>query len=221
MDTTRSGKTLTTILTKFKDGKIDILLGTQMIAKGLDFDNVTLVGVINADTGLFLPDFRSGERSFQLIYQAAGRSGRRKVQGDVVIQTYNADNPVIRHAARLDLKKYYNIIIEERKELNYPPFNWLAKAVFTGNKKSNVDKTANSIRNSFQKKFKGMEILGPAWCFRERLRGKYRMQIVFKSSKEFDPNGNILHQYLRNNLLDKKIGMGVKVNIDFDPATLL
>jgi len=221
MDTTRSGKALTNTLTKFKDGKIDILLGTQMIAKGLDFDNVTLVGIINADTGLFLPDFRSGERSFQLIYQAAGRSGRRKIQGEVVIQTYNADNPVIRYAARLDLKKYYNIMIGERKELNYPPFNWLAKTEFSGTKKSIVDKTANAIRNSFQKKFKGLEILGPAWCYRERLRGKYRMQIVFKSSKKLDPNGRKLHQYLRNNLLNKKIGSGVKVKIDIDPVSLL
>jgi primosomal protein N' (replication factor Y) len=156
-----------------------------------------------------------------LIYQAAGRSGRRKIQGEVVIQTYNADNPVIRYAARLDLKKYYNIMIGERKELNYPPFNWLAKVEFAGIKKSTVEKTSNSIRNSFQKKFKGMEILGPAWCYRERLRGKYRMQIVFKSSKELDPNGNKLHQYIRNNLLDKKIGNGVKVNIDIDPVSLL
>ncbi len=221
MDTTRSGKTLTNTLTKFKNGKIDILLGTQMIANGLDFDNVTVVGIINADTGLFLPDFRSGEKSFQLIYQAAGRSGRRKKQGEVIIQTYNADNPVIQHASKLDLKKYYNIIIGERKELNYPPFNWLAKAEFTGTKKSIVEKTANSIRNSFQKKFKGMEILGPAWCYRERLRGKYRMQIVFKSSKETDPNGRKLHQYLINNLLNKKTGSGVKINIDIDPIALL
>ncbi|MCK4903113.1 MAG: primosomal protein N' [Candidatus Marinimicrobia bacterium] len=221
MDTTRSGKVLTETLTKFKDGKIDILLGTQMIAKGLDFDNVTLVGIINADTGLFLPDFRSGERSFQLIYQAAGRSGRRKKRGEVVIQTYNANNPVIRYAARLDLKKYYNIIIGERKELNYPPFTWLAKAEFTGVKKSIVDKTVNTIRNSFQKNFKGLEILGPAWCYREHLRGKYRMQIVFKSSKELDPNGRKLHQYLKNNLLNKKIGSGIKVNIDIDPVSLL
>ena len=221
MDTTRSGKVLTTTLKKFKNGKIDILLGTQMIAKGLDFDNVTLVGVINADTGLFLPDFRSGERSFQLIYQAAGRSGRRKKQGEVVIQTYNADNPVIRYAAMLDLMKYYNIMIGERKELNYPPFNWLAKVEFAGIKKNIVEKTANSIRNNFQKKLKGMEILGPAWCYRERLRGKYRMQIVFKSSKELDPSGSKLHQFLRNNLLGKKIKSGVKINIDVDPVSLL
>jgi len=221
MDTTRSGKTLIKTLTKFKEGRIDILLGTQMIAKGLDFKNVTLVGIINADTGLFLPDFRSGEKSFQLIYQAAGRSGRRKKQGEVVIQTYNADNPVIRYASRLNLKEYYNIITGERKELNYPPFTWLAKVEFIGEKKNLVDKTANKMINIFQKKFKGLEILGPAWCYRERLRGKYRMQIVFKSLKEIDQNGKKLHLYLKNNLLKNKISNGVRINIDIDPVSLL
>ncbi len=221
MDTTRSGKALIDTLAKFKSGKIDILLGTQMIAKGLDFANVTLVGIINADTGLFLPDFRSGERAFQLIYQAAGRSGRRKKQGEVVIQTYNSDNPVIRYAARLDLPKYYNIMIGERKELNYPPFTWLAKAEISGTKKHIVDKTATKLRDDFQKKFKGLEILGPSWCYRERLRNKYRMQIVFKSSKESDPNGRKMHQYLENNLLNKKISSGIKINIDIDPVSLL
>ena len=221
MDTTRSGKALITTLNKFKNGKIDILLGTQMIAKGLDFANVTLVGIINADTGLFLPDFRSGERAFQLIYQAAGRSGRRKKQGEVVIQTYNSDNPVIRYAARLDLQKYYNIMLGERKELYYPPFTWLAKAEFIGTKKNSVDKTANELRNNFQKTYKGLEILGPSWCYRERLRNKYRMHIVFKSSKESDPNGRKLHQYLEINLLNKKISSGIKINIDIDPVSLL
>ncbi len=221
MDTTRSGRTLTSTLDKFKNGKIDILLGTQMIAKGLDFGNVTLVGIINADTGLFLPDFRSGERTFQLIYQAAGRSGRRKIRGEVVIQTYNSDNPVIRYAARLALQKYYNIMIGERQELNYPPFTWLAKVEFSGTIKNRVDKIANSIRNDFQKKYKGLEILGPSWCYREKLRNRYRMQIVFKSSKELDPNGKKLHQYLQSNLLNKKIVSGVKVSIDIDPVSLL
>jgi len=221
MDTAKSGKALTKTLAKFKDGKLDILLGTQMIAKGLDFANVTLVGVINADTGLFLPDFRSGERAFQLIYQAAGRSGRRKKRGEVVIQTYNADNPVIRYAARLDLKQYYNIMMGERKELNYPPFTWLAKIEFTGIKKKIVEKTANTMKDKFYTKFKGIDILGPAWCFRERLKGKYRMQIVFKSSKAIDPGGRKLHKYLNNVLLNKKIVGGVKINIDIDPVSLL
>jgi primosomal protein N' (replication factor Y) len=221
VDTISSGKKLTKILINFKDGKIDILLGTQMIAKGLDFGNVTLVGIINADTGLFLPDFRSGEKAFQLIYQAAGRSGRGKISGEVVIQTYNSDNPVIRYASKLDLKKYYNIIIGERKELNYPPFNWLAKCVFTGTNKVTVEETANKIKTKLPFIKSGLEILGPAWCYREKLRGKYRIQIVIKSSKQVDPNGKKLHQFLQNNILQVKIPNSVKMNIDIDPVSLL
>ena len=221
VDALKSGKRLTEMLKKFNDGKIDILLGTQMIAKGLDFGNVTLVGLINADTGLFLPDFRSGERTFQLIYQAAGRSGRGKLRGEVIIQTYNSDNSVIRYASRLDLKKYYNIVIGERKELDYPPFNWLAKAVFTGNKRDKVNAVSENIRASFPKGHRQLTILGPAWCYREKLKGKYRMQIVFKSPKTTDPNGTVLHNFIYKNLLGKKLPNGVKLNLDIDPVSLL
>ena len=221
VDTTKSGKKLTETLAMFKEEKIDILLGTQMIAKGLDFHNVTLVGIINADTGLFLPDFRSGEKVFQLIYQAAGRSGRRKKHGEVVVQTYNPDNPVIRYAARLDLKKYYNIMLGERNELGYPPFTWLAKAVFTGAKRKLVENIASLFRNKFKRPNQGITIIGPAWCYRESLRGNYRMQIVFKSAKETDPNGQVLHRYLKNNLQNKNAPSGVKILIDRDPISLL
>ena len=114
-DVAKSRKSVTDTLQNFSKGEIDILLGTQMIAKGLDFENVTLVGIINADTGLYLPDFRSSEKVFQLIYQAAGRSGRGKIAGEVVVQSYNIDNPVIQAAANLELEEYYKIILEERK----------------------------------------------------------------------------------------------------------
>ena len=220
-DSIKSGKELTRTLQEFNKGTIDILLGTQMIAKGLDFGNVTLVGIINADTGLFLPDFRSGEKVFQLIYQAAGRSGRGAIKGEVIVQSFNADNPVIRYAARLDLKKYYNIIIGERKELGYPPFTRLAKAVFVGNDRNRVEKVARQTMNSFSAPKKNIEILGPAWCYREKLRNKYRMQIVFKSSKETDPNGTILHNYISKNLLNQKLPGSIKLNIDIDPVSLL
>lgn len=221
VDTISSGKAITDILKQFNDGKIDILLGTQMIAKGLDFGNVTLVGIINADTGLFLPDFRSGEKIFQLIYQAAGRSGRRKIRGEVVIQTYNSDNPVIRFASRLDLKKYYNIIIGERQELNYPPFNWLAKIVMVGKNRSKLEKAAGKLKDGFPSRTKPLEILGPAWCYREKLKNKYRIQIVLKSPKHQDPNGKILHNFIQKNILSFKTLSGIKINIDIDPVSLL
>ena len=115
------------LLQSFSNHKIDILIGTQMIAKGLDFPNVTLVGIINADLGLHIPDFRSSERIFQLIYQAAGRSGRSQKQGEVVIQTYDKENHVINAASKLNLKDYYNNMLTDRNTLNYPPYSWVSK----------------------------------------------------------------------------------------------
>ena len=109
-----------------------------MIAKGLDFPNATLVGIINADLGLHLPDFRVGERIFQLIYQASGRSGRRDKQGEVVIQTFSPDNPVIKQAATLNMMEYYKIVLKEREELNYPPFSWLTKIEIVGSDQKNA-----------------------------------------------------------------------------------
>ncbi len=130
-DSVKGGSSLVNLLKKFQQKEIDILIGTQMIGKGLDFEDVTLVGIINADTGLYLPDFRAGERVFQLIYQASGRAGRHKKSGEVVIQTYQPENPVIECASKLDLKKYYKIALSERQALDYPPFSWMCRVEFS------------------------------------------------------------------------------------------
>ncbi len=223
VDTTKSGKSLTRTLEKFSLGEIQVLIGTQMIAKGLDFDKVTLVGIINGDTGLFLPDFRSGEKAFQLIYQAAGRSGRRKA-GEVVIQTFNAENPVIKYASRLDLKTYYNIALSERQELNYPPFSWMIRIEIEGKNKEVVASTSTKIKRSLFKPFKGLEILGPANCYRERLRGRYRMHIIMKSDKAYDHNGLKMHNYLNKNITSghwNKIPSEIRVHIDVNPVSVL
>lgn len=218
LDTARNTTAMTRILEKFAASEIDVLIGTQMIAKGLDFDNATLVGIINGDAGLFLPDFRSGEKVFQLIYQAAGRSGRRK-KGEVVIQTYNPDNPVIKHAARLDQKTYYNIALSERQSLNYTPFSWMIRIEINGLKKGPLNSYAEQINKKFISRPKGITILGPAKCYRERLRGKYRMHFMLKSDKEFDINGKRLHKFLQNqfskgflNNLPSKINAFIDVN---------
>jgi primosomal protein N' (replication factor Y) len=209
-------------LQSFDKGEIDILLGTQMIAKGLDFGNATLVGIINSDLGLHLPDFRAGERIFQLIYQASGRAGRGEKLGEVVIQTYNSENPVIKKAAQLDLKSYYNIILSERKELNYPPFSWIAKIVFTGPEYKTVEKISFRIVQNLKGKFKGLEVLGPAPCYFEKLRGNYRSQIVFKISKTLDANGGKLHTFLEKNFFETQHKIGnIKMNINVNPVSLL
>ncbi len=226
VDSAQSGKHIKDVLEQFSRNEIDILLGTKMIAKGLDFENVTLVGIVNADTGLYLPDFRSAEKTFQLIYQASGRSGRRQKPGEVVIQTYSIDDPVIKFASRLDLKSYYNIALSQRRELLYPPFSWMVKIEFTGPDRSRVEKTAEGNRKIMKGSFKGLEILGPAWCYRDKLRGQYRMQMVLKSDKKADPNGARLHCFLHENYvagegLRKTASRGVRMNLDIDPASLL
>ena len=223
MDTSRSAINLRNAISSFANGEIDILLGTQMIAKGLDFENATLVGIINADTGLFLPDFRSGERLFQLIYQTAGRSGRRKKTGEVIIQTYNPDNSVIKYASSLDIESYYKMILEERKSLNYPPYSWLAKIEFSGKDKNRLNKITEKAYNYLKPPYKGLEILGPVDCYYEKLRNKFRMQIVLKSYKSVDPNGGKLNKYINENLSNWSSVKysDAKISIDINPASLL
>jgi len=224
VDTARSGVNITDILQQFSDGKIDILLGTQMIAKGLDFANATLVGIINGDTGLYLPDFRAGERVFQLIYQAAGRSGRGRIPGEVVVQTYNPENPVIKCATQLDLKKYYNICLDERQALDYPPFSWMVRLELSGKNRNTVEKASKILGNKFRRLPKGMALLGPAFCYRERLRNQYRMQIVLKSRKDMDSNGKKLHHYFKSIIRDKeahKLPGTVRLIVDVNPVSLL
>jgi len=224
LDTTRRKGAYTRILQNFSLYEYDILLGTQMIAKGLDFENVTLVGIINADTGLYLPDFRAGERTFQLIYQVAGRSGRGLKPGEVVIQTNSPENPAIKFAAQLDIKKYYNICLNERKELLYPPFSWLAKVEFIGKRKESVKKQAEGFLKHLQNRPRYIKILGPAPCPIERVRGNFRYQIIFKSPKEKDNVGRQLHQFLEKNLIESPAvskGKGVSIHVDVDPASLL
>ena len=219
----KRGDTVKT-LEAFKKGEYDVLVGTQMIAKGLDFPNVTLVGVINADLGLFLPDFRAGERTFQLIYQVAGRSGRGKKPGEVIIQTNNPDNTVIIRASKLDMQKYYNICLSERKELMYPPFSWIVKLNFSGKDKKEVEKSAKNVLKKLNNIPKQFRLFGPAPCPIEKLRGQCRYHIIVSSPKNKDKNGEKLHTFLRNKLIKEKIltkRKGVSVVVDVDPASLL
>ena len=224
MDTSNSGVNIAKLLTSFKKNEINILLGTQMIAKGLDFPNATLVGIINADLGLYLPDFRAGEKIFQLIYQASGRSGRSKIPGEVVIQTYSPNNSVIQCAANLDLHSYYDIALKEREELDYPPFSWLVKVEFVGMQKKAVSNLALEISNSIKGKYFGLSTLGPSPCYLEKLRGNFRYQLIFKSKKTIDPNGKKLHEFIKKNFkfVNKKSILGNnKIIIQFNPLSLI
>ena len=221
LDSAPTASKITKTLEKFSNKEIDILIGTQMIAKGLDFSNATLVGITNADTGLFLPDFRSGEKTFQLIYQAAGRAGRGDKKGEVVIQSYNSENQIIQHASNLDLKTYYEQCLIEREELNYPPFSWLVRIEIKGKDREKVLKTINRLRAKLFNPPKGIEILGPAPCYRERLKDYYRMQIVIKSNKASDKSGLVLKKLYKKATNDLNFSNSLKLNIDVNPVSLL
>ena len=222
-DIIKKGSSIVELLQSFSDNKIDILIGTQMIAKGLDFPNVTLVGIINADLGLHMPDFRSSERIFQLIYQAAGRSGRGEKEGEVIIQTYDTKNPVIQAASKLDLNKYYKIMLDDRVELKYPPFSWIAKIEFVGSNSKTVFSLSTKIKNNLSNRYTGLEILGPAACFKEKIKNNFRFQIILKSIKKYDSSGERLHSFINDNFIqNKNLNIGAnKIHIHIDPLSMI
>ncbi|MFQ6613568.1 MAG: primosomal protein N', partial [Fidelibacterota bacterium] len=220
-DTSRARGYLTRTLRSFARGETDILLGTQMIAKGLDFAGATLVGIINADLGLYLPDFRSGERVFQLLYQAAGRG---QLPGEVIIQTYNPDEPTVLHATHLDLKKHYNQLLAERKLLQYPPFSWMARLEMTGKDPDRLIPQGQKLR-SLLPRMRIVKCLGPVECYRHKVRDHFRIQFVFKASKEKDPRAQRLHallEYIRETIKkEKRHFPGTRFIFDIDPISIL
>jgi len=208
------------MLDAFERGDADILLGTQMVAKGLDFDQVTLVGVINADAGLFLPDFRAAERVFHLIYQVTGRAGRREKPGLAVIQTYNSDDPLIQAATRLDLSQFTNIALAQRHELNYPPFSRLVRILISGIKLETVQVAATRLARQLRQT-EDLQILGPSPAPVERIRDRWRFHLIIKCPRE--------KPLLFHRIWHRKIGLqwlerphgGVRIQVDIDPVGML
>jgi primosomal protein N' (replication factor Y) len=173
------------ILRRFRGRQADILIGTQMVAKGLDIPSVTLVGVINADTSLNLPDFRAGERTFQLLSQVAGRAGRGLAGGRVIIQTFSPDNYPIQAIARNDYAAFYEQEISYRRQLNNPPFTQLARLSFTHTNDAICQRETEKMQKllideSNARGIGGISIIGPAPAFIHRLRGRYRWQLILR-----------------------------------------
>ncbi|MDD5634219.1 MAG: primosomal protein N', partial [Candidatus Omnitrophica bacterium] len=170
-----------TVLQEFKEHKLDVIVGTQMIAKGLDFPKVTLVGVVSADANLNLPDFRSGERTFNLITQVAGRAGRGDLGGEVIVQSYTPEHYAVSLAAKHDYHGFYDREIIARKELNFPPFVSLVKITLKARKEDSVTKSAEDLARLLGEKIKDISILGPAPSPMPKLRGYFRWNILIKS----------------------------------------
>jgi primosomal protein N' (replication factor Y) (superfamily II helicase) len=219
-DTTARRHTYERTIMRFAAGEIDMLVGTQMIAKGHDFPNVTLVGVVSADAGLALPDFRAAERSFQLITQVAGRAGRGALAGRVLIQSYHPEHYALRHAARQDYSGFYKEEIRYRKSLQYPPFVVLASLLVHGEDYTEVQTIAAEIKNAIDNvnTDRACRILGPAPAPIARLRGRHRIQILVKAKSR-----TRLREILDIALAEVvERGCNLRnVNLEIDPVNLM
>jgi primosomal protein N' (replication factor Y) len=212
-DVARKKGALEEIFARFRSGDIDILVGTQMVAKGLDFPNVTLVGVIAADMSLNIPDFRAGERTFQLLAQVAGRAGRGKAHGHVVIQTFNPLHPAVQFAQTHDYVAFYEGALIERKEAGYPPFQRLVNIVFSGTSKGAVLELSAQAAARLAE-IPTVEVLGPVDCALERLQSRWRRHVLLKLPAGESPKS----------IGEALLGLGGKdlhVLIDVDPYSLM
>ena len=222
------------VLDAFRDGLIHILLGTQMIAKGLDFPNVTLVGVVNADVGLHLPDFRAGERTFQLLAQVAGRAGRGAKGGTVMVQTYTPEHACVELAAKHDFLAFAKLELAHRKDHGYPPYHRLARLIVRSESESAASTFADTLAGAFREAVvragrQGpptlltatlpppvVRVLGPAECPVFKLKNYYRFHFQLQA----ESSGH-LHQVLREVLLVAKPPAGVEFQVDVDPVSMV
>lgn len=207
-------------LGRFRAGEVQILLGTQMIAKGLDFPNVTLVGIINADTALHFPDFRATERTFQLVTQVAGRTGRSERGGRVLLQTFSPEHPAISAAVRHDYRRFVSRELPIREEFGYPPAASMIRLIVRGEQEAVTTSFCEELANRFQKLFpagaEGLRLLGPAPAPIAKLRGKFRFHLLLVDS---DPDR--LRSLFRQATEDLPSIDGVQWVIDVDPWSLL
>lgn len=210
------------ILQEFAQGKADILIGTQMVAKGLDIPNVTLVGVVTADAAFNMPDYRSTERGFQLLTQVSGRTGRGDKAGEVVWQTYNTEMPVLSWARDHDFSLFAEQELKARESFHYPPFSQLIRVVVAGAVASDVERACDLLAEALgtyladEFPLAAMQILGPAPCLLERLRGQYRYHLLIKNFA--GPAGQqVVSRFLR----ERKMPEGIIMAVDVDALDLL
>ena len=213
VDTTKNKDGHQKLLQQFENHEADILLGTQMIAKGLDFENVTFVGVLNADLSLNIPDFRSNERTYQLLEQVSGRAGRGKKKGTVMIQTYNPDHFVLQCVKTHDFNRFFNEEMKIRRLAKYPPYVHLLSIIIQGKNEQAVSKNANQIKTYLQKQLPQILILGPANSLIYRMQDIYRKRILIKftDSKKLYPVLETMSDFYN------KQGTKVHVVCDFNP----
>ena len=216
-DTTRGKNSFNKIIRAFEDRRIDILIGTQMISKGLDFENLTVVGILNADNLLNFPDFRAHERSYQLMEQVSGRAGRRQKQGKVVIQTSDPAHRIIRLVLRHDYEGMFRMQAEERKTFNYPPFCRLVRINLKHKDKALLNHYSDILGNDLKAIF-GKRVLGPEFPLIAQVQLWYIKTILIKIEREKPPAKakQLIIEAIER--LEKEQGASsLKIAIDVDP----
>ncbi len=221
LDTTARRGAHDRLLRTFGAGEADILLGTQMVAKGLDFPRVTLVGVISADTQLLLPDFRASERTFHLLTQVAGRAGRSTLTGEVIIQTHKPGHDVFRHVLAHDVKAFLAGELESRKELDYPPASRLVLVEARSLDERLASRTIDRFAEALRPLASFAQLLGPAPAVIARINRMYRWHLVIKNSRTADASGARLRQALAHSVRTVSPPASVRVAIDVDPVGIL
>ena len=213
-DSTRRKGVLEQELDRFIRGETDILLGTQMIAKGLNAPKLKLAGLVNADSGLNIPDFRAAERAFALIIQVAGRTGRFVPDGQVIVQTFQPDNPVIQMAVRGQIDEFYESETVQRTAMNFPPFSRIFRVLCSGRSLPAVTRTLEEISQSLDNPHH--QVLGPAESPIARIASRHRWQLIIRS-RRFDSS----HRQLREVLDEFRPPSSVRVDVDIDPVSML
>jgi primosomal protein N' (replication factor Y) (superfamily II helicase) len=215
---------LSRLLISFGSGEIDVLVGTQMVSKGLDFSRVTLVGVISAETTLWLPDFRADERTFQLLTQVSGRAGRSKNPGEVIIQTLNEKHFALQMVLNNNYKSFYEKEILDREKMDFPPFTRIALIEAKDQSNEKAKGAITAFHNELKKYNKWLKISSPTAAIISRLKGQYRYQILIKSSRQIDPGGKILREAILNSFVEfnrKSRYKDVRLIYDVDPQSVI
>ena len=219
----RGSKDYEALLARFAKNEIQVMLGTQMIAKGLDYPNVTLVGVISGDTALALPDFRAAERTFQLITQVAGRAGRGDNPGRVVLQTYLPNDPTIKAALRQDFDGFAKAELAQRRSLSYPPFGRMVRIVLRdmdveklNNHSLQLAAELNDVLRDLAPQGISVTVKGPMPCAISRIAGYFRNQILLQS-----PRPEYLQRVLAELRIAGNLARSERIAVDVDPVSLL
>ncbi len=212
-DTTSRKNAHQKLISEFSKGNYKILIGTQMVSKGLNFENVTLVGIINPDTSLSIPDFRSSERTYELLSQTSGRVGRFNLPGKVIIQTFNPDHYAIQYTKNHDYIGFYNKEMFIRRELKYPPFYYICYIRISGKDSKYIFDESNKIRRVLDNKLNNTIILGPSTCNIFKLNNIYRYGIILKYKSDAD-----LREVLNKIIDHYKDNSKIKIDINFNPS---